>query len=151
MEERGRVHRGDRDGDPAQTEPADHERQVDLRRLPRGSSGIAREERPRAIESFAPNPTAETPGRTTPPTISSDSVFISDNMRENIKKANTPLVGMGVASLGRHLIDVVTILALGLVYMLALSVETAVTTVHRRVTSAFTSGEHDQRPVEVSH
>jgi hypothetical protein len=35
--------------------------------------------------------------------------------------------------------------------MLALSVRTAVTTVHRRVTSAFTFGEHDQRPVEVSH
>ncbi|PSP50329.1 hypothetical protein BRC60_05360 [Halobacteriales archaeon QH_1_68_42] len=62
---------------------------------------------------------------------------------------------MGVASLGRHLVDVVMILVLGLVYMLALLVGTAVTTVHRRVTSAFTSGEHDQRPVEepveVSH
>jgi hypothetical protein len=72
-------------------------------------------------------------------------------MRGDIKKANTPLMGMGVASLGRHLVGVVTMLVLGLVYVLALSTGTAVTIVHRCVTSAFKSGEHDQKSVEVSY
>jgi hypothetical protein len=62
---------------------------------------------------------------------------------------------MGVASLGRHLVDVATILVLGFAYVLALSVGTAVTTVHRRVTSMFVPGEHDQgrveEPTEISH